>query len=151
MVGPFQIVKDEPADFRLLPIQYSVDLTAPLPYVQALFYAVNFLPQGITLTRAKLSLRLFGAAPLEAIDLVNEDFPMDAKFARIVVFRRNLTDPEIRNLPWRVGQEAGSFELSAKATDGDESFSYVVNSQAIEGSVKKLDAPPEKPARRERI
>jgi hypothetical protein len=137
MVGPFQIVNDPPADFRLLPVHYSVDLAVPLPYVQASFYAVSFLPHGINLTQAKLSLRLFGAAAIEAIPPLAEDFPIDAKYAPIVVFRRNLTDSEIRNLPWRAGQETGSFELSAKATDGEKTFTYgPVSSMVIEGWVK---------------
>src|SRR5438552_2896109 len=30
------------SDFKLLPQQYSADLTAPLPYIEARFYVVNF-------------------------------------------------------------------------------------------------------------
>jgi hypothetical protein len=135
IVGPFQIVNDPPAEFRLLPIHYSVDLAVPLPYVQAMFYGVNFLVAPITLTHARFSLRLFGAAPLEAIPLINEDFVIDSKFAPIVVFRRNLTDSEIRNLPWRPGRETASFELSAKATTGERTLAYVVRAMVMEGWV----------------
>src|SRR5688500_8449007 len=42
--GPFQIVYDPPLDFVLLPINYFVDLRAPLPYVQASFHAVSLSP-----------------------------------------------------------------------------------------------------------
>jgi len=140
IVEPFQIAFEPPSDFKLLPQQYSVELAAQLPYVEVCFFVVSFLPHPITLSQVKLSLRLFGAAALESIPLLQDDFQVHPKDAPMVFCRRNLTDSEIRNLPWRAGRGSGSFELLAKATDGDKTLSYgPVSSMAIDGWV---NAPP---------
>ncbi len=123
IVEPFQIAFEPPSDFKLLPQQYSVELAAQLPYVEVCFFVV-----------------LFGAAALESIPLLQDDFQVHPKDAPMVFCRRNLTDSEIRNLPWRAGRGSGSFELLAKATDGDKTLSYgPVSSMAIDGWV---NAPP---------
>ncbi len=122
------------SQFKLLPQHYSVELSAQLPYVEASFFVVNFLSRAITLTEVKLSLRLLGASPIEAIPLVLHDFRIEPKDTPIVVCRRNLSDSELRNLPWRAGRESGSFELVAKAMDDNKTLSYgPVSSRFIEG------------------
>lgn len=146
---PFQMGFEPPTEFKLLPQHFTVDLTAQLPYVEARFFVVSFLVQPIVLTNVKLTLRVLNSSPLEAIPLLQDDFRVQPKDARIVVFRRNLTDPEIRNLPWRGGWESGSFELFAKATARDKTLTYgPVGSMAIDGMVR-MAAP--QPPPRERI
>ncbi len=126
---------DEPAsEFKLLPQQFSVELSAQLPYVEARFFVVSFLPRPITLTDVKLSIRLFGASPIEAIPLRTHEWQVDPRDAPLVVCQRNLSDSELRNLPWRAGRESGSFELVAKAMDGKKVLTYgPVSARVIEG------------------
>lgn len=142
----FQMAFESPSEFKLLPQHYTVDLTAQLPFVEARFFVVSFLEQPIVLTHVKLTIRVLSASPLEAIPLMQDDFRVQPKSAPIVVFRRNLTDPEIRNLPWRGGWESGSFELLAKATTGDKTLMYgPVSAMVIEGLVRV--PPPQQPPR----
>src|SRR5262249_24870238 len=116
---PFEYSSEPVPDFMLLPQQYYVDLTVPLPYVEVRFYALTFFPRPITLGQLKLSLRLFPSAALENISFINEDFEVHPKDAPMVYCRRNLTDSETKNLPWRDGHDTASFELVAKALDDD--------------------------------
>jgi hypothetical protein len=146
-LGMFQTTFEPPSDFKLLPQQYWVDLSAPLPYVEARFFVVNYLPRAITLTQVRLSLRLFAAVPIEAIPLVNEDFEVQPKDASLIFCRRNLTDSELSNLPWRAGRDSGSFELRAKANDGDNVLSYapmgaLVIDGWVNGTATRAGRPP---------
>lgn len=133
---------EPPAEFKLLPIHYKVDFTQTLPDVEVGLYAVHFLSQPLTLTKVTLSLRLFGHA-LEDITFRNEDLEVYPKEARVVFCRRHLTDAERTALPWRAGRETGSFDLSAKATHGGQTYSYKTNAHVIEGWV---NVPPRRTA-----
>ena len=138
----FQYAHEPPSDFKFLPQRYSVELAATLPYVEVCFFVVSFVPRTIALSQTKLSLRLFGSVPLESIPLLQDDFEVHPKATPIVVCRRNLTDSEIHNLPWSAGHTSGSFELLAKARDGDKTLSYgPVSSMVIDGWV---NMPPKK-------
>lgn len=141
IVGPFSL--PEPTfDFKLLPVSFVVDLTAPLPCVEARFYAVNFLDYRITLQHTRFTLRVGSAPPLEEIPLVAHELTLDPKVSPMVTFRRNLSDAETRNLPWRDGRQNASFELYAKATAGDKTHSYgPVGSMSIDGWVNKPAEP----------
>lgn len=132
---PFVGFQREPdSDFKLLPQQFSVELSAQLPYIELRFFAVNFLSRPITLNEVRLSVRLLGASPIEAIPLIQHDWRIEPKDSPIVVCRRNLWDTELKNLPWRTGHESGSFELVAKATAGKKMLTYgPVSSRVIEG------------------
>jgi len=122
--------------FQLVPQHFTVELAAQLPYVEARFFVVNFLPRHIVLTHSKLSLQLYGAPALELIPLSQDDLVINPHEAPIIVCRRNLSDAERNNLPWRAGRNSASFELLAKAQDGDTSLSYgPVSSMAIDGWV----------------
>lgn len=152
MVGPFRI-SDEPrfSDFKLLPISYEIELNAPLPYVQAHFYAISFLSQEVAITQVKLSLRLNNFPVLEFIPLVQDDFLLDPKSTPIVTCRRNLTDSELRVIPKKSLRESASFELYAKAADSDTTYSYgPVSSMVINGSVNS-PPPPEEPRPSKRV
>ena len=124
------------ARFRLVPQYFSVSLHGPLPYVEARFFAINFLPRRIYMTQGKLSMQIESAAPLELIPLAYDDLPIEPFEATLVVFRRNLSDAEKLNLPWRDGRNSASYELVTKAQDGAETLSFgPVSSMAIDGWV----------------
>jgi hypothetical protein len=145
------LLEDSRSEFKLLPQQFVVDLSAQLPYVEIRFFAVNFLTQRIVLSSAKLSLRLGGGAPLEAIPLMQEDCELDAHQSRVVICRRNLSDSELGNLPWMAGWQSGSFELLARATTGDKALTYgPVSAMVVDGWVQKRTEPP-KPKVSDRI
>jgi hypothetical protein len=137
---------EPPSDFKLLPQQYVAELTAQLPYIEARFFVVSFLSSPIILDEVKLSLRLFGSVPLESIPLIHHEWQVEPKDAPIVVCRRNLTDSELRNLPWTAGRESGSFELFAKARHNDRTITYgPISSMVIEGWVNLRKKNDEKP------
>lgn len=122
--------------FRLVPQYFTVELVAQLPYVEARFFVVNFLPRPTILTQAKFSLQLYSAPALEMIPLSQDDLLLHPHEALIVTFRRNLSDSELRALPWQAGRTSASFQLSAKAQDGDKAHSYgPVSSMVIDGWV----------------
>jgi hypothetical protein len=125
---------EPPSEFKLLPIRYKVDFAQTLPDVEVSIYAIHFLSQPLTLAKVTLTLRLFGHA-LEDITFRDEDLEVYPKEARVVFCRRHLTDAERTGLPWRAGRETGSFDLSAKATRGGQTYSYKTNAHVIEGWV----------------
>ena len=67
MVGPFQVSFEPPSDFRLLPLQYTVNFATTLPDVEVRLWAVNFLPRPFTLSKVALALRLFSSHILEDV------------------------------------------------------------------------------------
>ena len=136
MVGPFQISHEPPSNIRLLPLNFTINFAAPLPYVEVCFYVVHFVPRALVLTQVKLSLRVQSAPAIELIPLVQDDIRIEPNSTPIVTCRRNLTDSELRVLPKKTGRESASFELFAKAADGDKTLTYgPVGSMVIEGWV----------------
>ena len=124
------------SDFALLPQHFTVDLVAQFPHIEVRFFAVSFLPRSIKLIEVNLSLQLYSVAPLEDITFRQKDSQVDPKSYEVVTCRRNLTDPERTTLPWQTGRVTASFQLSAKATDGNKTLSYgPVSSMVIDGWV----------------
>ncbi len=97
---------EPPSEFKLLPIHYTVNLAATLPDVEVHLYVVNFLSRPLTLSKVALSLRLFSSPALEDITFRNEDFEFHPPL-----------------------------DLSARATDGKQTYSYRVGAYAIDGWV----------------
>lgn len=123
------------SEFALLPLQFSVDLAAQYPQVEVRFHAVNFLPHPLRLTEVDLSLQLYNRPALEDLTFRQRDIQLDPKDYEVVICRRQLTDAERVALPWQSGRVSGaSYQLSAKATDGESIFSFgPVSSMVIEG------------------
>lgn len=134
---PPRTVRYEPEwHFALLPQHFMVDFGAQFPYIEVTFFAVSFLPRPIQLTEVDLSLQLSGMATIEDIPFRQKDWQVDPKTIDVVFCRRNLTDLERTKLPWQTGRLMGAYQLSAKATDGEQKFSYgPVSSKYIEGWV----------------
>jgi hypothetical protein len=141
IVGPFQVSFEPPSKFRLLPLDFTINFTSQIPYVEVRFYAIHFLPRMLVLTHLKLSLRV-DTIPLELIPLVQDDLRLEPASTPIVVCRRNLTDSELRIMQKKAGRENASFELFAKAMDGAKALAYgPVSSKVIEGWIY-APAPP---------
>jgi len=134
-----QKIRYEPeSEFALLPLNFTVDHTAQYPQVEVLFHVVSFLPRPIRLTEVELSLRLYNRPALEDITFRQKDFQIDPKDCEVIMCRRQLTDAERTALPpWQSGRvNNASYQLSAKATDGQRTFSFgPVSSRSIDGWV----------------
>jgi hypothetical protein len=137
IVGPFSIPIFEPvSEFKLLPLRFSVDFSAQLPYVEVRFYAVNFLQRTIVLSHVKLALQVHGVPKLELIPLVQDDPRLEPKSPLVITCRRNLTDAEFRAFPEKFGYTSASFELLAKATYENTIIAYgPVSSLVVDGWV----------------
>jgi hypothetical protein len=127
------------SEFAVLPLHFSVDLTAQIPTVEVRLYVVSFLPRPIQLTNIELSLQVSSMPAIEDITFRQKDLRVDPKEYEVVICRRQLTNAE-RDMPtWRDGRTSGSsFSLTARATDGEKPFTYgPVSSMVIEGWINK--------------
>ena len=124
-------------DFEVRPITFTIELNHQLPFVEARFYAINYLRRPVRLAEVKLtSLQPSGGPVLEHLPLVQEDCPIDATATQFITCRRNLSDAEARALSMRSGPETASFALVAKAKSGKREYKYgPVASRWIEGRV----------------
>lgn len=125
------------SQFALLPISFTVDLLSQLPIVEVRFYVVSYLPRSIMLTEVELSLLLSGISLMEDIPLRQIDLRIDPSEYEVITCRRQLTNAERDAVSWKAGRlPNSSFMLSAKATDGEQKFSYgPVSAIVIEGWV----------------
>lgn len=123
------------AHFALLPIYFTVDVLSQLPIVDVRFYVISYLPRPLLLTEVDLSLQLSGTPSLEDIPLRQKDWRIDPNDYEVISCRRQLTNAERDAVPWKAGRlPSSSFTLSAKATDGEQNFSYgPVSAMVIEG------------------
>jgi len=132
---PFPKIRYQPeSEFFLLPLYFRVDASAQIPSVELRFYVVNYLSRPILLSEINVSLQVSGLPPLEDIPLRQKDFRIEPKEYEVITLSRQLTNAE-RELSWKSGRvPSASFALSARATDGAQSFAYgPVSSMVIEG------------------
>src|SRR5690242_1235947 len=76
---PFDLRREPVSEFAILPQHFRVDLAAHFPNIEVSFYVVSFLSRPIKLTEIDLSVRLYGAPPLEDIRLRHKDWEIPPK------------------------------------------------------------------------
>lgn len=139
-----------PTDFFVLPRSVTVELLGQPPEVQAQFYVVSFVPRPIKLIDVELSVRVNSLPRLDDVTCRQKDLLIDPKEYEVIVCRRQLTNAE-SGYQWKAGRASNAdFQLTAKATDGEKTFTYgPVADMVIEGwvnaSADDKNTPPPEP------
>ena len=139
-IAMLPVLPVEPPPYQLLPIDFRINLTDIIPYVEVWFYIVNYQSKEISLASIDvIDLHVQNACFLKNIQWSGEGFIRSRQPERIMC-RRNLIGSETRileKMDYQIPINGRVWVSSHSVTNRGKKLSYSINDISIKGWLNK--------------